>query len=102
MSDQQIDHGAVAAITVIGAFAVIIASQVTHEQLSATLATLVVGSVGTVLGFFFGSRGSQAGQEATHAALTTVSGLLQQQNPPPDATAPLPVEPDGPAATPKE
>ncbi len=88
MSDQQIDHGAVAAITVVGAFAVIIVSQVTHEQLSATLATLVVGSVGTVLGFFFGSRGSQAGQEATHAALTTVSSLLQQQNPQQDA-APL-------------
>lgn len=102
MSDQQIDHGAVAAITVIGAFAVVIVAQVMHEQLSATITTLVVGSVGTVLGFFFGARGAQAGQQATHAALTTVSGLLQQQHPPGDAQAPPVVVPEAPAATPKE
>lgn len=90
MSDQQIDHGAVAAITVVGAFAVVIMSQATHEPLSPALSTLVIGSVGTVIGFFFGSRGSQAGQEAIHAALTTVAGLLQQQSPQAEAAPPVP------------
>lgn len=102
MSDSQIDHGAVAVITVIGAFSVVIVAQLTHEQLSATITTLIVGSVGTVLGFFFGARGSQAGQQATHAALTTVSDLLTSRTPPQDAQAPPVVDAGGHSATVEE
>lgn len=102
MSAPSNDSGTVASLAVLGSFGTLIAVVVTRTPLTGPLMGLIAGTLGTVLGFYFGARGAQASFELAHAAVTSVVG------PPGGAAAegaqnpPVVVAPAAATATPQE
>lgn len=57
-------HTVIAFATLVGSFALLVISQVTGRPLSDGTSTLITMLLGTVTGYYFGSRGAISGMQA--------------------------------------
>ena len=57
-------HTVIAFVTLLGSFALLIISQVTGRPMSDGDSTLITMLLGTVTGYYFGSRGAISGMQA--------------------------------------
>ena len=100
MKTEQLVHLLIACLIIFGVFAMLIISQITRNPLPAETLTILSGSLGSAIGWFFGARGAIAGGQATDEAVTAntqavVNSAMMEHN-----SAPSLVEGQAPTATP--